>query len=142
MKNRSAWAVAAIVAAVLGSIALAADPDPNSDADSDSGGALYTPTRAEWLCVLLNMDEAVSAEMQWAMGAGVRFRYDHTRPDTVEIEVLYNANVGANERRNRAEHAERQARELAKIKGWDGWLKTKLTETKITRRPGVKPLEE
>jgi hypothetical protein len=138
MKNRPVWAVAAIVAVVLGSFALAADPD----SDADSGGASYTPTRGEWLCMLLNLDEAVSAEMQWAMGAGVRFRYDHNRPDTIEIEVLYNANVGANERRNRAEHAERQARELAKIKGWDGWLKTKLTETKITKRPSVKPLEE
>ncbi len=50
--------------------------------------------------------------------------------------------MGANERRNRAQHGVRQAREMTKVKGWDGWLKTKVTETKISRRPVTKPLEE
>jgi hypothetical protein len=124
-----------IVAAALVTIALGADSD-------SGGGAAYTPTQGEWLCVLLNMDEASSSDLQFPQGAGVRFRYDHTQPDTILIEVLYNPNVGAAERRNRAQHADQQAREMAKLKGWDGWLKIEHKEIKITGRPGVKLLDK
>jgi hypothetical protein len=135
MKNRAFFAVGAIVAAALVSLALGADTD-------SGGGTRYTPTQGEWLCMLLNMDEAAADEMQFPTGAGIRYRYDHERPDTIEIELLYSANIGAPERRNRAKYAEQTAKEVAKLKGWDGWLKLKLTEKKITDRPGAKPLDQ
>ncbi|HEV3006564.1 MAG TPA: hypothetical protein VGX78_18990, partial [Pirellulales bacterium] len=100
------------------------------------------PTQGEWLCMLLNMDEAAADEMQFPQGVGIRYRYDHQRPDTIQIEVLYNVNVGVPERQNRAKHAEGQARELAKLKGWDGWLKLELKEIKVSGFPGAKPLEK
>jgi len=101
-----------------------------------------TPTQAEWLCVLLNMDEAAVADVQFPTGTGVRFRHDHTKPDTIQIELLYNVNVPENELRHRAQHAERQAQEVAKLKGWEGWLRTEVTQTKVTRRPVASPLDE
>jgi hypothetical protein len=135
MKNRAGWAAAGVVAAALASIAMGAD--------SKSGGAApYSPTQGEWLCMLLNMDEAAADEMQFPQGVGIRYRYDHDQPDTIEIDVLYNVNVGAAERQNRAKHAERQARELAKLRGWDGWLKLEVKEAKVTNFPGAKPLEK
>ncbi|HUY32346.1 MAG TPA: hypothetical protein VMV69_06160 [Pirellulales bacterium] len=133
--NRPAWSVAAIVAAVLGSLAWGADSD-------SGGGAHYSPTRAEWLCVLLNSDQAAASSLQFADGAGVVYHYDQAQPDSIQIEVLYNVNVAENQRRHRAQHAERQAREMAKLKGWDDWLKINVKETKITRMPAVKPLEK
>jgi hypothetical protein len=108
----------------------------------NGGGAPYTPTRGEWLCVLLNMDEAAANDIQIPEGIGVRYEYDLAKPDTIQIEVVYTANVSAKERKRRGKEAEQQARELARLKGWDGWLKTELKETKYSEFPTARPLED
>jgi hypothetical protein len=136
MKIRPAWVITAVVASALAAIAWAAEPN------DDGGDALYTPTKAEWLCVLLNVDRAVTDGSQFASsGLGARYRYDHTRPDTVQIELLYPVRAPKKAVRYRARQAEEQARKMAKLRGWDGWLRTEIIETEIVSRPFSEPLE-
>jgi hypothetical protein len=135
-RKTAAMLIPTILTLTLAGLMLGAHSGPGG------GGTPYTPTQGEWLCVLLNMDEAAAADVQFPTGTGVRFRHDHTKPDTIQIELLYNVNVPESELRHRAQHAERQAQEVAKLKGWEGWLRTEVTQTKVTRRPVASPLDE
>lgn len=135
MKPKTSFVAAAAALAILGCLL-------GADAVDDGGGATYTPTRGEWLCALLNMDEAAANNIQIPEGIGVRYGYDRAKPDTIKIEVVYTANVSVKERKRRGKEAEQQARGVARLRGWDGWLKTVLLETKYTEFPAPRPLED
>jgi hypothetical protein len=129
------WGVTGVVASALAAIAWGAEPD--------GGGAPYTPTRAEWLCVLLNADRAVTDGAQFAnSGLGVRYHHDHTKPDAIQIEVLYPVRAPKKAVRARLRQADEQAHAMAKLRGWDDWLKTEIVETEIITRPTSEPLEK
>jgi hypothetical protein len=140
MSNGRMWVVTALMAAAFAVAAAEARSGAEQEAGVD-GGAPYTPTKAEWLCVLLNVDRAVTDGSQFASsGIVARFRCDHTRPDTIQVELIYPPRAPKRAVRYRARQAEQEARKMAALKGWDGWLKTVLVETEIPSRPGVEPL--
>jgi hypothetical protein len=131
----------ALVGAALAGLAVEARPEPAPELDG--GGAAYTPTRAEWLCVLLNVDRAVTDGSQFATsGIVARFRCDRARPDTIVIELIYPPRAPKRAVRYRARQAEQEARKMAALRGWDGWLRTQIVEIENPSGPSVEPLVE
>lgn len=101
--------------------------------DSDRGGdAPYTPTRGEWLCLVLNTQRALVNSEQEPLSMHVRYLYDRSKPNTIQIELLFGADIPRVEIRRRAEDAERGVREAARIHGWDRWLAIDFKETQLT----------
>ncbi len=103
------------------------------EAGADRGGATpYTPTRGEWMCLLLNSRQAV-ANSQRSGGLAVRYVYDLSKPDTVCIEILYGEGTTSDDQLHLcAARAEHHAVEAAKVYGWQDWLKIEHRERKVT----------
>ncbi len=53
------------------------------------GASPYTPTKGEWLCVNLNSRQALINSELARSGVGVRYLYDVSKPDSIQIEVLF-----------------------------------------------------
>jgi hypothetical protein len=115
---------------------------PLSGGDVQNGGAApYTPTQGEWLCLLLNTQEALFASEQQPDNVAIRYCYDRAQPNKIHIDMLYGANVNALELRRQAKAAEDHAMELAKLRGCDKWLKLDMTRTLLPGRPEPQILE-
>jgi hypothetical protein len=96
-RRRAVW-ILFCGAAILVATAVAAS---QHETGSDRGGATsYTPTRGEWLCLVLN-----------SRGEG-----------TTSDEQLHLC----------AARAEQHAAEVAKVYGWQDWLKIEHRERKVT----------
>jgi hypothetical protein len=117
-------------------VAMLALAGPLSGGDVNQGGAAsYTPTQGEWLCLMLNTQEALFASEQQPDGVAVRYVYDRSQPNKVQIVILYSANVSAREVERQIKAAEQNTFEVAKLRGWDSWLKIEVTKTALTGRP-------
>jgi hypothetical protein len=105
-----------------------------SEADRE-GAAPYTPTRGEWLCLVLNTQRALVNSEQEPLDVHVRYLYDRAKPNTIQVELLFRPDLPEVELRRRAEEAQRHAKEAAKTHGWDGWLKIEFKETQLAGPP-------
>ena len=103
--------------------------------DADRGGAEpYTPTKAEWLCVLLNSRQALINSERAQGGIAVHYLHDLAKPDVIRIQLFNAEGTGADQVHHRAERAKQQAMEAAKHRGWQNWLKIEVDEQKLTER--------
>lgn len=108
-----------------------------SGGDTNQGGAApYTPTQGEWLCLVLNTQRALVNSEQQPLDMQVRYLYNRTRPNTIQIELLFGENVPRVEVQRRAEDAQLRALDAAKVYGWDKWLKLDFKETHLSDAPG------
>ena len=91
--------------------------------EKPQGLHIYTPTRLEWLAVMLN----------------TLFQYDNLSSDrfmlyyrglkdgeTIQIVVRYYANVNRELMEGRIKVAEEAISRYAKSYGWESWLKTEM----------------
>ena len=136
LAKRWPWALGLI----LGVMAIAG-PLSGSDVDND-GASPYAPTRGEWLCLLLNTQEALFSREQQPDDVAVRYLYNRSQPNKIQIALLYSSNVNAREVRRQAKFASEQAVEAAKLRGWDKWLKVELTQTQLSGRPPRQILDQ
>lgn len=98
-------------------------------AGPEGGNAPYTITRGEWFCVNLNLTQALfDSERTPPSDVRVRYLYDKTKPDVVQIKLFYGAASNPNELRRRGILATKHVQALAKLWGYDSWLKVELKE--------------
>lgn len=110
---------------------------PLSGSDIDNGGATrYAPTQGEWLCLQLNTQEALFSSEQQPDDVAVRYVYERSQPNKIQIVLLYTTNANALEVRRQTQTAQRQAMDVAKARGWDKWLKLEVVASQVT---GHKP---
>lgn len=103
-----------------------------SGSDADRGGASpYSPTRGEWLCLVLNARQALANSERASSGVVVHYLYDKSKPDTIRIKLLYGDGISESQVHCRASRADRQATEAAETHGWQGWLKIEHEEKKV-----------
>jgi len=98
------------------------------------GGATYTPTKGEWLCLFLNSRQALVNSERVPGPVAAEYLYDLSKPDTVRIQLLFSEGANEAQLSRCAAQAERHAIEAAKVYGWQGWLKTEVGERKVTYR--------
>jgi hypothetical protein len=126
------WILSSAAATVVVATLMAASGPGN---ETDRGGASpYSPTRGEWLCVVLNSRQALFNSERVSNAVAVRYLYDLSRPDTVRIEVLTIDGASEEQLQRRAAQAKNEATEAAKVYGWQNWLKVELDERKVTDR--------
>ena len=114
---------------------------PILGSDAGKGGAsAYTPTQGEWLWLVLNTERALVDSEQEPLEVSVRYLYDRSKPNTIQIELLVNANAAGEAVRRQAAAAQERAKEAAKIRGWDGWLKIEFQEKRLTGLPQTETL--
>jgi hypothetical protein len=107
----------------------------------DRGGAApYTPTKGEWLCLLLNSRHALMNSERVPGGVAVHYLYDLSKPDTIRIKVLYGVGTSPAQVDRYAARAEQHATEAAKARGWLGWLKIEREERRATDQPSADSL--
>ena len=101
--------------------------------ETDHGGAsLYTPSKGEWLCVLLNSRQALINSERAPRGVNVHYVYDLSKPDVLRIRLLYVEGTGKDQVHICAVRAEQHAIEAAKVYGWQNWLKIEFEERTVT----------
>ena len=129
------WYGAMLLAAALGGSLPAEEP---------SGGlAPYTPTRGEWLCLSLNVEQALADSEQIATSpVQVRFAYDRAQPDTIQIRLIVGPGATLPELQRRAAGAEQLARQVAQLRGWDSWMNLERKEIRISEAPAPGPNEQ
>jgi hypothetical protein len=116
---------------------------PLSGGDVDKGGAVpYTPTQGEWLCLLLNTQEALFSSEQQPDDVAVRYVYERSQPNKIKIVLLYTANTNALELRRQVQTAQQQALDVAKTRGWDKWLKLEVSASQSPGRRERQILEQ
>jgi len=102
-------------------------PAAHGQDDGGSGGDPYLPSKAEWLCMTLNVKQAVHAAYRSLGDVAVRFTCDDARPDTVEIVLTYPPTLVRRQAvERRAEKAKDFLMEAARRRGWDSWLKVEV----------------
>lgn len=115
---------------------------PLAGSDVQNGGAApYAPTQGEWLCLLLNTQEALFASERQPDEVAVRYLYDRSQPNKIQIALVYGPQVNALEVRRQAKAAEQHATDLAKARGCDQWLKLEVTRTQMPSHPEPQILE-
>jgi hypothetical protein len=124
------WILSFGAASILVATLLAA---PQRGTDSEHGGASpYTPTKGEWLCLFLNSRQALVNSERMTNGVAVHYLYDASKPDTIQIKVLFGEGASQEQTRRSAARAEQRATEAAKAHGWQDWLKIEREERKVT----------
>ncbi len=104
--------------------------------DSGTGGATpYTPTQGEWLCLMLNAEQGVFNGEQQPTDVHVRFLYDRSKPNTIEIELLGDINAVDTEMERQRLVTQQRVLAAAKDRGWDQWLKIEVKAIRITGPP-------
>jgi hypothetical protein len=105
---------------------------PQRETGTDRGGASpYTPTKGEWLCLLLNSRQALVNSQRVTGGATVHYFYDVSKPDTIRIKVLFGEGSSEEQVHRCTARAEHHAIEAAKAHGWLDWLKIEREEQKV-----------
>lgn len=124
------WILACGAASFLAAMLVAASP---RGTDTERGGASpYTPTKGEWLCLLLNSRQALVNRQRVTGGVVVRYLYDASKPDTMRIKVLFGEGTSEEQVHRYAARAEHHAIEAAKVHGWQSWLKLEHEQRKVT----------
>jgi hypothetical protein len=101
--------------------------------DSERGGASpYTPTKGEWLCLLLNSRQALANSQRVTGVVAARYVYDSSKPNTIRIEVLFGEGTSREQVQRCRVRAEHRAVEAAKAHGWQDWVKIEHEERKVT----------
>jgi len=95
------------------------------------GASPYTPTKGEWLCVNLNSRQALINSELARSGVGVRYLYDVSKPDSIQIEVLFCQGTQDEQVKRWGALAKLRATEAAKVHGWQNWLTIELREQKV-----------
>jgi hypothetical protein len=118
-------------------LALAAVVTSVTGGEPDRGGRVpYTPTQGEWLCMNLNMDQALAdSEAIATSGVYVRYVYDKSNPDTIQITLVYGPSGTNSELQARAAAAEKHVHDVARLHGWEQWVKVEFKEEKISGGP-------
>jgi len=96
------------------------------------GASSYTPTKGEWLCLFLNSRQALINSQRAIGGVAVHYLYDLSKPDTIQIKVLFGEGTSEEQVHRSAARAEYHATEAAKVHGWQDWLKIEREERKVT----------
>ncbi len=124
------WIVSCGAASLFVATLLAAS---QTGSDKDRRGASpYTPTKGEWLCLLLNSRQALANSQRVTGGVAVHYLYDASKPDTIRVKVLFGEGTSDEQVRRCAARAEHHATEAAKAHGWLDWLKIEHEERKVT----------
>ncbi len=101
--------------------------------DTNRGGASpYTPSKGEWLCLFLNSRQALVNSERAPAAVSVQYLYDLSKPDTIKIQVLFGEGMSEQQLHLCAARAARHATEMAKVQGWQDWLKIEIGERKVT----------
>jgi hypothetical protein len=131
---RFAWRAAEWIlvcsAASLLVVTLVAASESGTAADHE-GASPYTPRKGEWLCLFLNSRQALVNSELARSGIGVNYFYDLSKPDSIQIEVLYCQGTRDEQVQRWEALAKRRATEAAKIHGWQNWLKIEFTKQKV-----------
>jgi hypothetical protein len=106
--------------------------DRRARATDQGGAAPYTPTKGEWLCMLLNSRQALVNCRGVPSGADAEYLYDPSKPDTITIRLIFIDGTNEAQLRRLADYATRHVTEAAKIRGWDGWLKTEVIQQNVS----------
>jgi len=105
---------------------------PQRGTDTQRGGASpYTPTKGEWLCLLLNSRQALVNSQRTTGVVAVHYLYDVSKPDTIRIKVQFGEGVSEEQVHRFVARAEHHATEAAKAHGWLDWLKIEHEEQKV-----------
>ena len=132
------WTLSCGGASLLVAALMAASP---RGTETDRGGAVpYTPTRGEWLCLVLNSRQALINSETVRGGLTVHYLHDKSQPDAIRIKVLFGEGTTPEQVHRYAAQAEEQALAVAKRHGWQDWLKTNLDEQKVTERSAADTL--
>ncbi len=90
------------------------------------GNELYTPTKQEWLCTVLNQTFVMSFILIVDEMITTSYRPCPNDTDTIVINVIYSENSDRDTRKALMKTAKKIARETAKNFGWDTWLKIRV----------------
>ena len=128
--RRVVWILSCGAALLLAATLVAAS---QRGTGTDHGGASpYTPTKGEWLCLLLNARQALANSERAPRGVDVHYVYDLSKPDVLRIRLLYLEGTGKDQVHICAARAEEHATEAAEVYGWKNWLKIEFEERTIT----------
>ena len=118
-------------------LALAVAVTSVTGGEPDRGGRVpYAPTQGQWLCLNLNLDQALAdSEAIATSGVHVRYVYDKSNPDTIQITLFYGPNATTSEMQARAAAAEKHVHDVAALHGWEQWVKVEFKEEKRTGSP-------
>jgi hypothetical protein len=121
-RRKTVWILSCGAATLFAAAVVAA---AQRSGEADRGGAtLYTPTRGEWLCILLNSRHALANSEQIPRELVVHYSYDRSKPNVIGVNVLLTDRVSDKEQVRRCTvRAEEHAIATAKIYGWQDWLK-------------------
>jgi hypothetical protein len=134
-KRVSLW----VTIAVLLAVALVTMPLWGG-AVGKQGATPYTPTQGEWLWLAMNTERALFTAEQEPSSVAVRYLYDRSKPNTIQIELLITADVAATAVRSAATIAEKRTMEMARLYGWDQWIRIEFQERKLTGPPEMESL--
>ena len=88
---------------------------------STEGQQPYTPTRAQWLAVILNSTNTISNPIPH-MGLSVVYASDSKR-DTIKIIFKHPKKLSEDQVHRLIEQQKNLVLKAAKVYGWDSWLK-------------------
>jgi hypothetical protein len=97
--------------------------------EDTGGGTPYTPTRGEWLSLILNLEENVAGLQEVRRPATVCYRHTPDKPDTIQIELHVADEMEPAQIRTLAGAAEQRVLKAAKRRGWDRWVKIEVKQT-------------
>lgn len=121
------WKGSAVVALVAAMVVAAMGAE-----NAERGDSPYAPTKGEWLCMSLNVQQALTGENGDTGDISVSYAYSPAKPDTITVVVRYPANLVTMEAiRAQTASAEQQVKAAAKLKGWDSWVKIETSVTEI-----------
>ena len=109
--NKYVLTLAMVVIAFMGGILFAKNPTPEFP-----GMQPYTPTRLEWLVVVLNSRHRTE-------GTDYRLFYNAQNPDTVKYVIFYTKDLTAEKLIEAEKLGEAYIKGTAQSFGWENWVK-------------------
>jgi hypothetical protein len=97
-----------------------------------AGAETYSPTRGEWLCVLLNARQALSNSERIPREMLVHFFHDRSAPNVIFVEVLADKSSDKSVVRRYMARAKERAIATSRIYGWQDWLRVEQKELEFT----------
>ncbi len=100
--------------------------------EETGGGTPYTPTRGEWLSLVLNLEENIAGLQEVHRPATVCYRHAPEKPDTIQVELRVADEMEPTQIRNLAGAAVQRVLKAAQRRGWDRWVKTEVKQIEQT----------
>ena len=126
---KAAMGITSIAVPLLAAISIAV-PLRGHD-DQSNGGSPYTPTRGEWLCLYLNVQEALLNSEHIPSETAIRYLYDRSRPNIIRIQVLSGEWISPDRARHLAIAAQQDVAAVARAHGWERWLRTETEQRTV-----------